>query len=101
MPEAKGRTAPSTWSVDSKLGYKDGVDSCQPPPPSGRSQANGLRLFVCGPDGDFSQLDGVNPSITARELAKEFIESRYGYFRGGRLIVVYERDGQRVPLAPR
>jgi hypothetical protein len=56
---------------------------------------------VCGPDGDFSQLDGVNPSITARELAKEFIESRYGYFRGGRLIVVYERDGQPVHLAPR
>jgi hypothetical protein len=74
--------------------------SGKPPAPGERPQANGLRLFVSGPDGDV-QLDDVNPNITARELANEFMESRYGSLRWGRLMVDRECGDLAVELAPR
>lgn len=75
--------------------------SGKPPSPGGPPQSNGLRLFVSGPDGDGSRLDGVNPNITVRELAKEFIESRYGPIRRGRpVIALVDGNGHGRALAP-
>ena len=84
-----------------QTGYEEDMHVGKPPVPGGQPQANGLELFVCGPEEDFTCLKGVDPGLTARELAKEFMESRYASRPVGRLIIHRERGGLVDELAPR